>query len=396
MKKLSGSVRTMHRSPIRSILDAAARYADAIHLEIGQPDFKTPPHIVEAAVRAARGDYTGYTANSGMSELRDAICTKLARENDLHVTPDEVIVTIGAMQAVFSSMAVLLDPGDEILLPDPGYGNFVMATRLLHGVVRNYPTLADHGFVPDFDALETLITPRTKAMLVNSPSNPTGAVFPEEALKRCLDFCRRHDLYMISDETYDRLVFEGDHVSPALWDDEGRVISIFTLSKTYAMTGWRVGYATASREIVTSMTKIQEPVVSCVNTVAQHAGIAALLGPQDCVQEMLASYRHRRDVAANLASELGLTISYPHGAFYLLVDISAQPEDSFTFCRKILEAEHLALAPGCSFGPLCDRYVRVSLCANENAIVTGMRRLADYLGRLPVATKTMVAAETTA
>lgn len=381
MRALSEAVTGIQRSPIRVMLDSAARFPDAIHLEIGQPDFPTPAHVTEAAVIAARTAYTGYTANAGMIELREAICQKLARENGLAVGTDNVIVTIGAMQAVYASMAVLLDPGAEILLPDPGYGNFVMASGLLHGVARNYPTVAEAGFVPDFDALEAMVTPRTVAMLVNSPSNPTGAVFDRETLRRCYDFCRAHDLYLISDETYDRLVFEGEHVSPAQWDADGRVISVFTVSKTYSMTGWRVGYAVASPEIVAAMTKIQEPIVSCVNTVAQHAAIAALLGPQDCVAEMLAHYRRRRDLAVGLAHELGLRVSYPRGAFYMLVDISARGEDSLTFSRGLLEEERVAVAPGCSFGALCDRYVRVSLCASEEALSEGLTRLARHLAR---------------
>ena len=379
MKALSAAVRGIDRSPIRLMLDSAARYPDAIHLEIGQPDFPTPAHIIEAAVKAARHCYTGYTANAGLLELREAICAKLARENDLAVTPDNVIVTIGAMQAVYASLAVVLDPGDEMLLPDPGYGNFVMASRLLHATVRDYPTLPEASFVPDFDALEGMVTPRTKAMLVNSPSNPTGAVYSAEVLRRCLDLCRRHDLYLVSDETYDRLIFEGEHVSPARWDDEGRVLSVFTLSKTYSMTGWRVGYAVASPEIVTAMTKIQEPVVSCVNTVAQHAAIAALSGPQDCVGEMLAHYRRRRDLAVDLAGTLGLEVSYPHGAFYLLVDVSAYPGGSLAFSQSLLDAEHVAVGPGCAFGRLCDRYVRISLCAGEEALAEGLTRLARHL-----------------
>ena len=168
MKALSRAVCGIDRSPIRLMLDSAARFADAIHLEIGQPDFPTPPHIIEAAVEAARHEYTGYTANAGLLELREAICAKLARENALAVTPDHIIVTIGAMQGVYASLAVVLDPGDEVLLPDPGYGNFVMASCLLHATVRNYPTLPERSFVPDFDALERMVTPRTKAMLVNS------------------------------------------------------------------------------------------------------------------------------------------------------------------------------------------------------------------------------------
>jgi len=379
MKALSRAVCGIERSPIRTMLDSAARFPDAIHLEIGQPDFPTPSHIVEAAVNAARFEYTGYTANAGMEELREAVTVKLARENAMHVSPEEVIVTIGAMEAVFASMAVILDPGDEILLPDPGYGNFNMAAAIVKSVCSTYPTKAEDGFAPDIAVLESLVGPRTKAMLINSPSNPTGAVLPEHVLRQILAFCQRHDLYLISDETYDRLVFEGEHISPARWDTEGRVVSIFTTSKTYSMTGWRVGYAVANRAIVAAMTKIQEPLVSCVNTVAQHAAIAALLGPQDCVGEMLAHYRRRRDLAVRAAQDAGLTVSYPHGAFYMLVDVSSQPHDSLTFCRGLLEAEHLAVGPGSSFGSLCDRYVRLSLCASEEALAEGIGRLARHL-----------------
>jgi aspartate aminotransferase/aminotransferase len=379
MRPLAEAVTGMDRSPIRDILDRAACLPDAIHLEIGQPDFATPPHIVEAAVQAARQEYTGYTANSGMLSLREAVVTKLARENGIRVTPNHVVVTIGAMEAVFASMAVLLDPGDEVLLPDPGYGNFTMASRLVHARAVAYPTLAQEGFIPDLDALDALVTPRTKALFVNSPSNPTGAVFPEWVLRECLAFCRRHDLYLISDETYDRLVFEGAHVSPAQWDDEGRVITIFTTSKTYSMTGWRVGYAVMAPRIAAAMSKIQEPLVSCVNTIAQHAAAAALVGPQDCVQQMLAEYHRRRDLAVRLAGEYDLGVSYPHGAFYMLVDISAQPLDSVTFSRTLLHAEHLAVAPGVAFGQRADGYVRLSLCASADNLERGIPRLARFL-----------------
>ncbi len=382
MKALAGSISDIDRSPIRFILDRAAVYPDAIHLEIGQPDFSVPEHITEAAVHAARHEYTGYTANAGMDALRRAIVVKLARENAIDTTPENVIVTVGAMQAVYAVMTVLLDPGDEILLPDPGYGNFNMAARLCHAGIVSYPTLPELGFEPDMGALERLVTDRTKVLFVNSPSNPTGAVYSREVLRACLDFCRRHDLYLVSDETYDRLVFDGEHISPAIWDDEGRVISIFTTSKTYAMTGWRIGYAMANRAIISAMTKIQEPTMSCVNTVAQHGAIAALLGPQDCVETMRREYQRRRDLAVELAREHGLRVSYPHGAFYMLADISSQPKDSLSFCCDLLEAEHVAAAPGRSFGKLSDGYVRLSLCANEDALRRGIPRLANYLQRV--------------
>ena len=387
MRALSRTVSGIERSPIRFIFDRAQEYSDVIHLEIGQPDFPTPTHVIEAAVEAARHAYTGYTANAGMLELRQAVVTKLERENNLHVTPENVMVTIGAMEAVFASMAVLLDPGDEILLPDPGYGNFYMAAGVCHGHAVAYPTLAQRNFEPDFEALDGLVSERTRAILVCSPSNPTGAVYSREVMRRLLDFCRRHDLYMISDETYDRLVFKGKHYSPAQWDEEGRVISIFSVSKTYSMTGWRVGYAVATEEIVRALSKIQEPMVSCVNTIAQHAAIAALLGPQDSAREMLMHYGRRRDLAVRVAREKGLRSSEPHGAFYMLVDISSQPKGSFDFCLDLLDAETVAVAPGCSFGSLCENYVRISLCASDSQLAEGLTRLARYLRAVSVADK---------
>lgn len=382
MKSLSRTASGFDRSPIRAMLDAAAAYPKAIHLELGQPDFPTPAHIIEAAVDAARNEYTGYTANAGMLELRKAIVAKLARENNLYVTPANVIVTVGAMEAIFASLVVLLDPGDEILIPDPGYGNFVMAATILNAKSVRYPTLPERDFVPDFAAMERLLTPETRVLLVNSPSNPTGAVYSKATLKACLDFCRRHDLYMLSDETYDQLVFEGEHFSPAQWDDEGRIISVFTVSKTYSMTGWRVGYAVASESAITMMSKVQEPIVSCVTTVAQYAAIAALQGCQDCVGEMREHYRRRRDLAVHIARENGLQVSYPHGAFYMLIDIASQPLRSLPFAQGLLTAEHVAVGPGCAFGDLSDRYIRISLCASEDDLSEGLTRIARYLQRV--------------
>jgi len=382
MRALSERVRGVERSPIRTILDSAAIFPDAIHLEIGQPNFPTPPHVIEAAVQATRHAYTGYTANSGMYDLRKAIVTKLARDNDLHVAPENIIVTTGAMEALFATMLVLLDADDEILLPDPGYINFSMASEIVQGTPRMYPAPASKGFIPDLDGLEGAVTDRTRALLVSSPSNPTGAVYPERTLRDCLEFCRRHNLYLISDECYERLVFEGEHISPAIWDQDGRVVSIYTVSKTYSMTGWRVGYAVASTEIIASMSKIQEAIVSCVNTVAQHAAIDALTGPQDCVQEILTHYRRRRDLAVGLAREHGLKASYPSGAFYMLVDITGQPRKSLDFCQDLLQAEQVAVAPGCAFGQNSDGYVRISFCVSDELLAEGLTRLARYLRRV--------------
>ena len=202
MKALARNVSSIERSPIRAIFDRAAGYADAIHLEIGQPDFSPPAHVVEAACRAARADYTGYTANAGMMCLREAVCAKLDRENDLQVSPENVVVTIGAMQAVHASMSLLLEPGDEVLLPDPGYGNFTMAARLLHAVPRYYLTSQQHNFEPDFEQLESLSTSALRCCH-HQPSNPTGAVYSREVLQRCMAFAA---LTVRHPTTHDRLV----------------------------------------------------------------------------------------------------------------------------------------------------------------------------------------------
>lgn len=379
MKPLARAARNLERSPIRHIFDRAAAYADAVHLEIGQPDFAPPAHVVEAACKAARADYTGYTANAGIMPLREALCGKLARENGYQVAPDNVVVTIGAMEAVFLTFTVLLNPGDEVLLPDPGYGNFGMAAKMVRATPRYYVTRQQNNFEPDFEQLETLVNERTKVLFITSPSNPTGAVYPKAVLQDALDFAHRHDLYLVSDETYDRLIYDGQHHSPACWDTDGRVISLYTTSKTYAMTGWRVGFVVASEEIAATMAKCQEPIVSCANTVAQFAAVAALEGPQDCVEVMRLEYKRRRDIAVELSSEYDLPVVKPAGAFYLLADISGQPRDSMAFCEGLLDATHVAVAPGISFGQGSDGFVRMSLCASEDALRLGIPRLAEYL-----------------
>ena len=381
MKALSTAVSNMSRSPIRAMFDAAAAVPDAIYLALGQPDFPIPAHVAQTAAKACTDSYTGYTSNAGIMELRQAICKKLARENNLHVETDNIIVTSGAMQSIHLAMSALLSPGDDILLPNPGYGNFIMAAKLCYGNPIEYPTPPELDFTPDFDALEELVTPNTKVMLINSPSNPTGAVWNAEIMRACFEFCQRHDLYLISDETYDQLVYEGEHISPAIWDTEGRVLTIFTLSKTYSMTGWRVGWTVASKEIVSAMSMCQEPVVSCINTVAQYAAIAALEGPQDCVVDMVADYRHRRDLAVETAKKLGLDIYYPHGAFYLLINIKESDLTSVPFSESLLQAEHVAVAPGAGFGSMCDDYVRISLCAAENDVIQGIKRIARHMDR---------------
>ena len=245
----------------------------------------------------------------------------------------------------------------------------------------SYPLRPEDGFTPDFAALERLVTPRTKVMVINSPGNPTGAVFSREVMLQLLDFVRRHDLYLISDEVYEQIIFEGEHISPARFDTEGRVITVSGFSKTYAMTGWRLGYAVAAQPLAAQIAKLQEPFVSCASAVSQKAGEAALSGPQDCVQEMVDEYRRHRDTAAGILTAAGVPFFKPQGAFYTMVDISARGLDSYDFAKRLLQEVHVAVAPGATFGPSAANYVRISLASPAAAVEEGVGRLAEFVNR---------------
>jgi aspartate aminotransferase/aminotransferase len=216
-------------------------------------------------------------------------------------------------------------------------------------------------------------------MLVNSPANPTGAVFPRETLAGILAFAQRHDLYLITDEVYEKILYEGKHYSPAAWDDDGRVISCFSFSKTYAMTGWRIGYITASPELCQGFGKLQETLVSCVSSPAQKGAEAALTGPQEFVRGMVETYRRNRDAAYRLFNEAGVKIVEPHGAFYLLVDVSRAGLGSYAFMERLLAAKRVAVAPGMTFGQHCDHYVRISFCKEPDVVLEGISRILEFL-----------------
>jgi aspartate aminotransferase/aminotransferase len=386
MKPFALAAQQMPRSGIRVILDLAARIPGVIHLEIGQPNFPTPPHIVEAAYQAMQHGFTGYTPNAGLFSLCEAIAGKARRENGLKASADNIVVTTGGMGGLYSTLAALLDPGDVLLVPDPGYPNYAMVAGLLGAAVARYPLDPANGFQPRLEALPGLVTPRTKAIVVNSPSNPTGAVLSPEVIAALVAFAHDHDLYLVSDECYEKIVFDGaQHLSPAALDAEGRVVSVFSFSKTYAMTGWRVGYTVAPTDLTAIIAKLQEATVACASSVSQKAAEAALAGPQERVWEMVNAYRRRRDLALAVLQRHGLPTYVPQGAFYLLVDTGDRASDagslggSEQFARDLLTRASVAVAPGCTFGPLGDRYVRVSLATDENDLATGLERLCSHI-----------------
>ena len=268
---------SMPLSGIREIMELAWKDPEAIHLEVGEPDFPTPEHVVDAAHEAARRGHTRYAPNAGLPELREALADKVTRRNGFEARTDQVVVTQGGIQALYLVLLALLEPGDEVLLPDPAWPNFRMIAHLLGARAVLYPLVARGDFLPRLEDLERLVTPRTRAILVNSPSNPLGTVVPRELLQMLLAFARQRGLWFVSDEVYDEVVFDDLFVSAgSVADTSDRLVSIYSFSKVYAMTGWRVGYLVAPPDMARLLTGMQEPIISCVNTPAQMAALAAI------------------------------------------------------------------------------------------------------------------------
>jgi aspartate/methionine/tyrosine aminotransferase len=383
MPRPSERTLTMPHSAIREMGVLAAAYPDALHLQAGDPDFVTPPHVIEAAAQAARAGFTKYTPSGGLAGLRELCAAKVRERNGIACETEQVVVTTGGCGGLYTSLAIVLDEGDEVLVPDPGWANYPPIVHALGGVPVFYPLVPERGWEPDSDRLAAAVTPRTRVLLVNTPGNPTGAVYDAGVLQGLLELAARHDLWVISDECYDEILFEGVHVSLATLGDPGRVFSVFSCSKSYAMTGWRIGYTVAPSGLGPTLVKAQEPVVGNASSVSQKGAEAALAGPQACVAAMRDAYRARRDAACAQLDALGVGYVRPRGAFYLMVDVSAAG-DSLAFAKRLLADEHVAVVPGSAFGPSGEGFVRVSLSCAPEVIEEGLRRLAACLQRLEV------------
>ncbi len=369
------------RSGVRAAMARALAVEGVLRLDIGDPDFDTPPHAIEAAARAAAAGWTHYSPSAGLASLRERIAADVAERWGRPCAPDQVVVTSGGCGAVYCAFLTLLDPGDEVLVPDPGWPNYVSMAHEVGARPVGYPLSRERGFALDAAAIERVVGPRTRAVVVNSPGNPTGAVFERDALESLLELAQRHDLWVVSDECYDRLVLDGQHVASASVGEPGRVVTVGSFSKTYAMTGWRVGYAVAPARVAALLALAQEPVVSCPSTVAQKAAEAALTGPQTVVDEMRAAYRRRRDAALAVLDAHGVGYVRPRGGFYLLVDATAGGEPSAAVAGRALREQHVAVVAGSAFGRQGEGLVRVSLAASDDVVVEGVGRLAALLAR---------------
>jgi len=347
-----------------------------MNFTLGEPDFKTPEHICAAAKEALDRGYTHYTSSAGIKELRDAIAEKLRTENRVKALAENVIVTPGGKQAIYEVMMSLLDEGDEVILLDPCWVTFEAAVKLAGGQPRWVKRLE----APlRYEALAAAASEKTKLVVINSPNNPAGYVLRDRELREVAEFAREHDLMVLSDEIYEKIIYGRAHTSIASFEGMvERTILINGFSKTYAMTGWRIGYALAPPEILQGMLKIQQHSVSCAASFAQYAGLAALQASQDCVVEMVAEFNRRREVIVKRLNAMGLRCVNPEGAFYAFVGAPGNGDD-LTFTERLLTEAHIVVTPGSAFGTAGKGYVRFSFAASMADIVEAMDRLANIV-----------------
>lgn len=379
MPKLSSRALNLPRSGIREIMERASVHDDVIHLEVGEPSFRTPQHIIDSAHEAATAGFTRYTSNYGLPSLRQAIADRYTAKWGFDVHPAQTLVTAGGVNAIAVTTYAIIEPGDEILIPDPGWPNYVSIAMLGSGVPVPYPMQPANRYLPDIEDLEKLVTPRTRILIINNPSNPTGVVFPHETVQAMIDFANRHDLYVISDEIYEELVFDGTHIPAATVDTQERVITISGFSKTYAMTGWRLGYAIGPESVITVAGKLMEPLVSSASSVSQKAGEAALTGPQDAVDEMRQAYLRRRDLACELLEPHSLLPVAPSGAFYAMIDPQLPGRSGRDIALSLIDSQRVAVAPGPTFGGVSNGMIRVSLASSDDDIEAGCRRIIEFV-----------------
>lgn len=366
---------------------------DIISFGAGEPDFNTPDNIIEAAVKAMKEGKTKYTPTSGILELRKAICRKFKEDNNLNYEPSQIIVSTGAKQSLANSFAAILNKDDEVIIPTPYWVSYPELVKLFDGIPIFANNLRKNDYKYNINELRQIVSNKTKAILLNSPNNPTGSIYTKEELIEIAEFAKENNLIIISDEIYEKLIYGDEkHISIASLSEDAynRTIVINGLSKSYAMTGWRVGYSACSKEIAKLMNSIQSHVTSNVNSISQHAAIEALNGPKDSIENMIQEFEKRRNYMVNrLKSIKNLSVIEPKGAFYVMVCLdkyynkSIKQEkinSSLKFAKSLLEEEKVAVIPGVAFG--LDNYIRLSYATSMEIIKEGLDRIENYLNKL--------------
>lgn len=378
---LSKSVQNLRPSGIRRYFDIAATMDDVITLGIGEPNFVTPQHIVEAGINSLHTGQTGYTSNAGLYELRAAIATHIHNRYNLNYSPDtEVLVTVGVSEALFLAMKAILDSGDEVLVVEPCFVANAAAIEMAGGIPIMVETSVENDFQVTGVELEANITPRTKAILMSYPNNPTGAILTREHMQQVADIAEKYDLVVISDEIYERLVYGMEHVNFATMPNMcERTIVLSGMSKSYAMTGWRIGYATAPQPFIEAMKKLHQYLIMSAPTVGQVAALEAIQYGEDDVEYMRQNYDYRRQLIVDGFNRLGLTCFEPKGAFYAFPSVANTGMDDETFCELLLKEERVALIPGSAFGESGQGFIRASYATSEENIMIALERLERFI-----------------
>ena len=384
--KVARRMAAIRPSGLRKFFDIIASRPEVISLGIGQPDFPTPTVVANAGMAAIADGRTAYTANAGLLELRQALSAHLERLYGVRYDPEkEIVLTVGVSEALFLALAALVNPGEEVLLPTPCFVSYPAMVALAGGVPVEVPLRAEDGFQPNPEVLARHLTPRTKAILINYPHNPTGMAARREAMEALNRFAAEHDLIVISDEIYDQLVYGTEHVCfPALDGAWERTVLLGGFSKDYAMTGWRLGYAAAPAPILQALLRIHQHLIMAAPTMAQYAALAALQDPQaaEAVAAMRAEYDRRRRLIAEGLNAMGLTTVEPQGAFYVFPDIRSTGLDDETFAWRLLEEEEVAVVPGSAFGPGGEGFIRCSYATAYEKIEVALERIARFVQKV--------------
>ena len=380
--KLSSMIKNLRESATLKMLERAKRLeregVEVVYLNIGEPDFDTPQHIKEAAYEAMKSGYTHYTTSRGLPELREAIAEKLRTENNLDVNADNILVTPGAKQAILEAILALVDRGDEVLMPVPAWVSFEEMVTMAGGVVKRVKTTDEYKIDPE--ALNESVGDKTKLIILNSPNNPTGAVYSRSDLEKVAEIAMDNEIYVISDEIYEKIIYEGEHFSiGSIPGMEELTITINGFSKSYAMTGWRLGYAAGPEDVISAMNKIQQNSVTCAAAFVQKAGVVALKSPQDFTEEMVNEFRRRRRFLVDELSKIEVVdVRMPEGAFYVFPDISKTGMNSMEFTDFLLEKAGVVVAPGRAFGGY-DANIRISYATSLENLEKAVERMKEAL-----------------
>jgi len=382
--RISNRVMQIQKSAIHEMTRLSKEIDDVAFLSWAKPTTDTPEHIKEAAISAIKnGLVGGYSPTDGLVDLRQEIVKKLKRDNNINADISQLLITVGAIEGLAAAVMAVIDPGDEIVLPTPTYSTHIRQVQIASGRPVLVPLIEENDFALDIQAIKNAITPRTKAIMYCSPNNPTGTVFPEEQLRKIAEIALENNLMIITDEAYEYFIYDDEkHFSiGSIPEMKKNVISCFTFTKTYAMTGWRIGYLHADEEVIPQIKKAHIPFAICAPVVSQYAALAALKGSQDCVKEFRDHYLNTRNLMCERLNKLSSIFEFqkPEGSYLMFPKILLKEgQDSITFCKKLLREARVSTTPGIAFGPTGESHLRLSFCISEGEINKAFDRMENY------------------